>query len=125
MQTIRHFCPFLRCSLALPAVLRSGLPGVHVAQKLRYSMFIGCPSAPFEFIAFLVPNRALAKVWRTCLLLTTVLSIESALGDLDPQSLHYYNTFRVQILEKNIITDSKSELCTLIGGYFELIAGVL
>ena len=43
LQTIRHLCPCVWCSLALPAVLLSGLPGVHVAQTLRFSMFIPCP----------------------------------------------------------------------------------
>ena len=40
------------------------------------------------------------------------------------KSLHYYNTFRVQISETTIETDSKLELCTPIGT-FDLLAGFL
>ena len=72
LQTIRYLCPCVRCSLAVPAVLVSGTPGVHVAQTLRFSRFIACPPAPLESKAFLAQNRALAAVWRTCVLLTTV-----------------------------------------------------
>jgi hypothetical protein len=56
----------------LPAVLGPGPVGTHVAQTLRFSRFIAGPPAPLEFKAFWAQNRALAEVWRTCVLLTTV-----------------------------------------------------
>ena len=56
----------------LPAVLGPGDPGTHVAQALRFSRFIAVPPTPLEFKAFWAQNRALAAVWRTCVLLTTV-----------------------------------------------------
>ena len=65
-QTIRHLCPCVRCSLAVPAVLVSGEPGVHFPQTLYFSRFIACPRAPLEFKAFWAQYRALAAVWRTC-----------------------------------------------------------
>ena len=70
-QSVRHHCPCLRCSLALPAVLQSGPTGIHVAQTLRFSQFIALPPWPFAFKAFSVLNRALATVWRPCALQTT------------------------------------------------------
>ena len=48
----------------------------------------------------------------------------SALGASAPESLHYYNTFRMHISETTINTDSKSKACTPIG-HFELLAEVL
>ena len=52
LQTIRHLCLCVRCSLADPAVLLSGPPGFHVAQTLRFPWFIACPPNPFGFKAF-------------------------------------------------------------------------
>ena len=56
----------------LPAVLVPGPVGTHVAQTVRFSRFIAVPPSPLEFKAFWAQNRALAAVWRTCVLLTTV-----------------------------------------------------
>ena len=56
----------------LPAVLGPGPAGTHVAQTLRFSRFIACPPSRLAFGAFWAQNRALAAVWRTCVLLTTV-----------------------------------------------------
>jgi hypothetical protein len=72
VQTIRHLCPCVRGVGLLSAVFLSGPPAVHFAQTLRFSRFIACPSNPLEFNAFWAQNRALAEVWRTCVLLTTV-----------------------------------------------------
>ena len=56
----------------LPAVLVRGWAGTHFAQTLRFSVFHACPPAPLEFKAFLAQNRALLRVWRTCVLQTSV-----------------------------------------------------
>ena len=60
LQPIRHLCPCVRCSLAVPTVLVSGEPGVHFAQTLRFSRFIALPPRPLEFKAFWAQNHALA-----------------------------------------------------------------
>ena len=72
VQTIRHLCPCVRGVGLLSAVLLSRTVGVHFAQTLRFSRFIACPPAQLESKAFWAKNRALATVWRTCVLLTTV-----------------------------------------------------
>ena len=56
----------------LPAVWLRGLGGIHFAQTLCFSRFNTCPPARFAFKAFLAQNRALLRVWRTCVLLTSV-----------------------------------------------------
>ena len=56
----------------LPAVLGPGDAGTQVAQTLRFSRFMVCSPGPLEFQAFWAQNHALAEVWRTCLLPTTV-----------------------------------------------------
>ena len=56
----------------LPAVLVRGFPGTHFAQTLCFSRFYAGPPAPLAFKAFLAQNRALLRVWRTCVLLTSV-----------------------------------------------------
>ena len=72
VRTIRHLCPCVR-GVGLPsAVFLSGTAGVHFAKTLRFSRFIVCPPSRFEFKAFLAQIRALAAVWRTCVLLTSV-----------------------------------------------------
>ena len=114
----------MRCLLAFHAVFVSGEPSVHFAQTLRFSRFIALPHPRFEFKAFWDQNHALAEVWRTCVLLTSVLSTGSALGELGSQSLHYYNTFRMHISETIICINSKSKLCTPIGD-FELLVAVM
>ena len=45
---------------------------MHFAQTLRFSGFYACPPAPLAFKAFLAQNRALLRVWRTCVLQTSV-----------------------------------------------------
>ena len=71
LQTIRHLCPCVRCSLALPAVFRQGPPGFHVAQTLRFPRFIACPPARFAFGAFLCKIDAPTAVGDACMLQTT------------------------------------------------------
>ena len=40
LRTIRHLCPCLRCSLAVPAEILLGKQGNHVSQTLRFLRFI-------------------------------------------------------------------------------------
>ena len=56
----------------LPAVWLRGLGGTHVAQTLRFSRFNTWPSRQLAFKAFLAQIRALLRVWRTCVLQTSV-----------------------------------------------------
>ena len=56
----------------VPAVLVRGRAGNACAQTLRFSGFHACPPAPLAFNAFLDRNRALRRVWRTCVLQTSV-----------------------------------------------------
>ena len=67
LQTIRHLCPCVRCSLARAAVLLL----CRVAQTLRFPGFIGCPPSPFAFQALLCKIDALAAVGGACVLQTT------------------------------------------------------
>ena len=58
LQTIRHLCPRVRCSLAPAAVLLSGPVDVHVAQTLRSPRFIVFPPGPLEF-KWLLVNKSI------------------------------------------------------------------
>ena len=71
LQTIRHLCPCVRCSLARAAVFQSGTVGFHVAQTPRFSRFMACPPGPLAFGAFLCKIDALAAVGDACVLQTT------------------------------------------------------
>ena len=62
----------VRLPWPLSAVLVSGPPGFYFAQTLRFSGFHACPRAALEFKGFLAQNRALLRVWRTGVLLTSV-----------------------------------------------------
>ena len=70
LQTIRHCCPCVRCSLAVPTILLSGPVGFHVAQTLLFQRFMACPPRPFAFGAFLCKVDALVVVGDTCVLQT-------------------------------------------------------
>ena len=73
MQAIHHFCPSVRGVGLLSAGLVSGSPGVHVAQTLRFSKFLGLLPAPFAFGAFWAQYRTLDRVRRISTLQTAVL----------------------------------------------------
>ena len=62
----------VRLPWPLSAVLCSGKAGFDFAQTLRFSGFHACPPSPAEFKAFLARIRALLRVWRTCVLQTSV-----------------------------------------------------
>ena len=64
--------PLREVPLALPAVSRLGTDGIQFAQTLCFSMFNAGPPGPLAFKAFLAHKRALLRVWRTCVLQTSV-----------------------------------------------------
>ena len=112
LQTIRHLCPCVRCSLAAPAVLLSRPPSVHVVQTLRFSRFIACFPIPFGFEALLAQNRALAEISAHVLSRPRFLSTRLALGVLGPKSLHYYIIFR-DTFRKLVLKPTQSSNCAL------------
>ena len=123
VQTTRHLCPCALCGF--------GKRDFPVGNSRR-----SCRSNVALLEVYSVPPRALS-IWSvlgskliSCSGAAHMysrpqfLSTAAALGVPDPKSLHYYNTFSVQILETTIITHSNSQLCTSIG-HFELVAKVL
>ena len=72
-----------------------------------------CPRSPLEFKAFLAQNRALAVVWRTCALLTTVfIDWIGHWRSWTQKSALLYSAFRVHISE-TIIKPTQSSNCAL------------
>ena len=124
LQTIRHLCPCVRSSLAVPVVLLSGQPSLLAAQTLRFSRFIACPPAPFESKAFWIQNHAVAMVWRTCTLQTSFFYRLDRPLAYPTQKVCTIITFRLHISETTIKTYQKFELCTPTD-HFELLAAVL
>ena len=115
----------MRLPWLLSAVLVSGDAGADVAQTLRFSVFHACPPARAAFKAFLVQDRALLRVWRTCVLLTSVfIAWIGPRVPLPPKSLQFCNTFCVYFSKIAVNTDSKSKLCAP-KCVFELLAAVL
>ena len=123
VQTIIIAAP-LRWVGLLPADWGLGVAGTHVARTLRFSRFIAAPPTRHAFGAFWAQNIALAEVWRTCVLLTTVFI--DWIGPWRPrvQKSALLYTFRVHISETIIITYSKKKLCTPIC-HVEFLAEVL
>ena len=62
----------VRLPWLLSAVSRSGTAGIDFAQTLRFSGFYACPRSPRAFGTHFAQNRALLRVWRTCVLVTSV-----------------------------------------------------
>ena len=88
LQTIRHPCPCVRCSLAVPAVLLSGPPGAYVAQTLFFQRFIACPPRGSSLERFWVKIVLSLRFGAHVLSRPQFLSIGSALGALGSKSLH-------------------------------------
>ena len=124
LQTIRHLCPCVRCSLALPAVLLSGQPGFHVAQTPRFPRFMALPPTRFAFGALLCKIDALAAVGTYVCSRPVVFSTGSALGALGSKSLQVYSRFCVHLSKTTVNADSHPTFCTQ-KATFELLAAVL
>ena len=71
-QTIVIAAPLREASLAAKRGFVVGTFGFDFAQTLRFSGFHACPPSALAFKAFLGQNRALLRVWRTCVLQTSV-----------------------------------------------------
>ena len=122
LQTIRHLCPCVRCSLAFLVVFRPGDDGVHVAQTLRFSRLIACLPTLLGLTHFGFQNRCLARVQRTGVLQTSVFC--DLIGPCRPrvQKSAVDNRFRVHLSKTIAITKCNHIFCPFKGTLGLLVA---